>query len=214
MLPRAPFPRFQGATAARRDTGSMQQAELFHQEFVRQGLIYGDTDIRAYLAYLERRLLSGHDGMQGAMEFYVPKSPAPNALSLPNGNIYVHAGLFSALDSEDQLAAVLCHEIAHVTGRHALKSIIARKNTLIGAHIGDLVTGGLGLVYLGAAANFMHFSREQELEADREAIDRLSRAGYRPDAMVEAFRSPSRFPELQHVKQSMYSSRPSYQARM
>ena len=192
---------------------AMKQADLFHQEFERQGLIYGDPEIRAYLGYLEERLLSGHAGMQGAMEFYVLKSPAPNALSLPNGNIYVYAGLFSALESEGQLAAVLCHEIAHVTERHALKSIIARKNTLIGAHIGDLVTGGLGLVYLGAAANFMQFSREQESEADLEAIRRLSRAGYRPQAMVEAFQSLNRFPELKHVKQSIYSSHPSYQSR-
>jgi predicted Zn-dependent protease len=193
---------------------AMEQAELFHEEFERQGLIYGDPKIRAYVGYLEQRLLSGRAEMQGAMEFYVLRSPAPNALSLPNGNIYVHAGLFSALTSEGQVAAVLCHEIAHVTERHSLKSIIARKNTLIGAHIGDLVTGGLGLVYLGAAANFMQFSREQESEADREAIRCLSRAGYRPEAMVEAFQSLSQFPELKHVKQSIYSSHPSYQRRI
>lgn len=193
---------------------AMEQAELYHREFVNQGLLYGDQELTAYLRRIESRLLTRHPAFQGAVALFVFKSPAPNAFALPNGNIYLHAGLFTTLESEDQLAAIAGHEIAHVTERHSVKAVIANKNKLIGSHIADFATGGFGLVYFGTLASIMHFSREQEAEADAVGLAFLSDSGYRPQAMLEAFESLDRNPELRHVKHSIYSSHPSVQSRI
>jgi predicted Zn-dependent protease len=191
-----------------------EQADIFHGDFTEQGLLYNEPEIRAYLEQLERRLLAERDDIQDEIVLYALRSPIPNAFAMPNGNIYVHAGLFTTLTTEDQLAAILSHEIAHVTRKHSVQAVIAQKNTLIGAHIGDFATGGLGLVYFGAFANIMHFSRSQEAEADEVGLEMLASAGYQPRALHEAFESLSKDPELKHVKQSIYSSHPSFKSRM
>jgi predicted Zn-dependent protease len=191
-----------------------EQADKFHADFVERGLIYREAGIRAYLEQMEHRVLREKSDLQGHIRLYIVKAPVPNAFAMPNGNIYVHSGLFTTLETEDQLAAIVSHEIAHVTRRHALKAIISQKNTLIGAHIGDFATGGLGLVYFGAFAHIMRFSRAQESEADEVGLSLLADAGYQPAAMTEAFESLGKDPELKHVKNSIYSSHPSFQSRI
>lgn len=193
---------------------AIEQADLYHREFLEQALLYSDGAITAYLGRLEMRLLSKHPEFQDTIRLFILKSPSPNAFALPNGNIYVNAGLFTTLETDDQLAAIASHEIAHVTERHTVKTVIANKNKLIGSHIMDFATGGTGLVYFGTYASIMHYSREQEAEADAVGLSLLSESGYRPQAMLEAFQSLSKYPELKHVKGSIYSSHPSFDSRL
>lgn len=138
----------------------------------------------------------------------------PLAVQSIGASSYIHAGLFSPLETDDQLAAVISHEIAHITQKHSVKAIISQKNTLIGAHIGDFATGGFGLVYFGAFANIMHFSRAQESEADKVGIVLLSDSGYQPKAMLEIYKSMANLPGLEHRKSSIYSSHPSNKLRI
>ena len=193
---------------------AVEQADLYHREFVEQGLLYSGEQLVAYLGRIESRLLFQQPELQDVIRLFVLKSPAPNAFALPNGNIYVHSGLFTTLETEDQLAAVASHEIAHVTQRHSVKAVISNKNKLVGSHIADFATGGFGLVYFGTLASIMQFSREQEAEADEVGLAILEDSGYQPRAMLEAFESLSKYPELKHVNRSIYSSHPSYQSRM
>ena len=53
-------------------------------------------------------------------EFFVLRDPSPNAFALPNGHVYVHTGMLARLGDEDQLAALLAHEINHVAGHHGI----------------------------------------------------------------------------------------------
>jgi predicted Zn-dependent protease len=193
---------------------AMEQADLYQREFTEQGLLYGDAAIETYLGRVEARLLSQHPEFQDVIRLFILKSPSPNAFAMPNGSIYVHAGLFTAFETEDQLAAIASHEIAHVTERHTVKAVISNKNKLIGSHIADFATGGMGLVYFGTYASIMHYSREQEEEADKVGLSLLSDSGYQPQAMLEAFQSLNKYPELKHVKNSIYSSHPSFQTRI
>ena len=193
---------------------AIEQADLYHREFTEQGLLYGDEAFTAYLGGVESRLLSQHPEFQEVIRLFILKSPSPNAFAMPNGNIYIHAGLFTTLETEDQLAAIASHEIAHVTERHTVKAVISNKNKLIGSHIADFATGGLGLVYFGTYASIMHYSREQEAEADEVGLSLLSDSGYQTQAMLEAFQSLNKYPELKHVKSSVYSSHPSFKARI
>lgn len=190
-----------------------EQADLFHEEFVKKGLLYNDPDMLGYLADLKERLLKDKP-YSDQINIYIIRSATPNAFAMPNGNIYIHSGLLTPLTQEDQLAAILAHEVIHVAHRHGVKGIIDRKNTLVGAHVADFLTGGLGLVYFGAIATIMDYSRDQERAADTEGYALYVSAGYSPDAMLTAFESMQGHPELKHVTQSIYSSHPDYEERI
>ncbi len=112
-----------------------------------------------------------------------------NACALPGGYIIVGRGLFDLLQSEDELAAVLGHEIAHVDNRHAIERLQY-----------DLASKKLGLedVYqLGETAiDVFHagYTKEQELEADRVGLELAVRAGYSPAGGVNLM---NRFEKLE-----------------
>jgi len=120
-------------------------------------------------------------------EFVVFKDDSPNAFALPGGKVGVHTGLFKVVDDETQLAAVLGHELAHVTEGHAGKRIKTAGIALGAATIGGLIlqkkTGNedIGKVaQAGATLGVLQFSRSQELEADHEGTILMARGGYDP----------------------------------
>lgn len=120
-------------------------------------------------------------------EFVVFDDDSPNAFALPGGKVGVHTGLFKVANNETQLAAVLGHELAHVTEGHAGKRIKTAGIALGAATIGGLIlnkkTGNdkAGAIATGAATlGVLQFSRSQELEADHEGTLLMARAGYDP----------------------------------
>jgi predicted Zn-dependent protease len=130
-------------------------------------------------------------------EFNVVDSNQPNAYALPGGKISITRGLLSRFDSEDQLAAVLGHEIGHVTARH---SVVAQsRDALLGVALGVgsavLEAGevkGAGAIALagqvGAALLTTKYSRDQERQADDLGMKYMTAAGYNPRAFVETMR--------------------------
>jgi predicted Zn-dependent protease len=118
-------------------------------------------------------------------EFFVLRDPSPNAFALPNGHVYVHTGMLARLSDEDQLAALLAHEINHVAGHHGIVSHRAtRKKTIAGMVVGGL--GGWGAVIsLGLQASVYGYSRDLEQEADDRAVEVLIASRYDPHALPE-----------------------------
>jgi Zn-dependent protease with chaperone function len=105
---------------------------------------------------------------------YVLRGPRAEASMAPNGALVVSTGVLLRTLTEDQLAYVLAHEVAHYVGRHGLLQWRDLRSRAIAAHIlGNLASLG-SLAWLGAPG----FSREQEAEADRVALDLMVRAGY------------------------------------
>ena len=146
-------------------------------------------------------------------EFNVVDSNEPNAYALPGGKLSITRGLISKMESEDQLASVLGHEIGHVTARHAVAS--ATRQTLLGAALGvggavlqSQGTPGAGAIQLagqlGATLLVQRYSRDQERQADELGMKYMTAAGYNPKAFVETMRilqaaskqEPSRFESL------------------
>lgn len=117
-----------------------------------------------------------------------------NAMALPGGYFFVDSGLILACDSEDELAGVMAHEIAHVAAHHA-----AREMTKLGyMEIGSIPMivfaqgswTGYGVyeaAQLAMPLSFLEFSREYEAEADYLGIQYMYRAGYDPQGMVTIF---------------------------
>ncbi|MGH7027507.1 M48 family metallopeptidase [Brevundimonas sp.] len=130
-------------------------------------------------------------GLAGrSWDYAVFDDAAPNAFVLPSGQIGVTTGLLKLVQNDDQLAAVLGHEVGHVVARHAAERYSTRSTAglVLGAvqsRAGDYsqavgAFGGLG-AQLGL---LLPFSRSHELEADRLGVDYVAAAGYKPSESV------------------------------
>jgi predicted Zn-dependent protease len=131
--------------------------------------------------------------------FGVFESEAPNAVSAPGGYVLLSRGLLEELDSEDQLAAVLAHEVAHISLKHGLQAIKKSRLTTAFSELGKEVASGVGgrdmkklvSAYEGSVEDVFKtlldrgYSRDQEFEADRLGIEVLSRTRYDPRAMLQ-----------------------------
>jgi hypothetical protein len=117
-----------------------------------------------------------------------------NAMALPGGFFYVNSGLILACDSEDELAGVMAHEIAHVAPHHAAREMTKMNYMQIGSIPLMIFTQGTWTGYgiyeaaqLAVPLTFLQFSREYEAEADYLGIQYAYRAGYDPQGMVSIF---------------------------
>jgi predicted Zn-dependent protease len=117
-------------------------------------------------------------------------SPTFNAFAAPGGFIYVHRGLVERMNSVDELASVLSHEIAHVAARHSAAQISKAQLMNIGLFGLTIATKGAirdfrQLIELGAVLAFNKFSRDDEREADYFGTQYMQRAGYNPMAAIK-----------------------------
>ena len=122
--------------------------------------------------------------------FTLLDSSEVNAFALPGGYIYITRGMLAYLDNEAELAAVLGHEIGHVTARHAVRQhsvqTAANATVLAGSLLFPEVAAlGQGVYGLLGGALFSGYGRDHELEADKLGAEYLARSGYDPDAMIE-----------------------------
>lgn len=154
---------------------------------------YGAYDHPALQQYVNEigQKLAKHSHRPGLeYHFLVVDSPEVNAFALPGGYIYITRGILAYLNSEAELAAVLGHELGHVTARHSVQQISAATAAQVGASILQIFVpqarGGLGdtAINLLGGALLSGYGREHELEADRLGAEYLARTGYDPQAMV------------------------------
>ena len=127
-------------------------------------------------------------------EVRVIEDDTPNAFALPGCKIGVHTGLFEVVENDAQLAAVLGHEMAHVTVRHAEERM--SRDVLLNAvlQLGGAVTGAdANMVQLAATAAtlgiVLPFTREQESEADAVGLRYMARAAYDPNEAVQVWKN-------------------------
>ena len=122
-------------------------------------------------------------------EVTVFEEDSPNAFALPGGKIGVHTGLFKAAKNQNQLAAVIGHEIGHVMARHGNERVSTSLATQTGLQTIAIMAGGasrekqqmLGLLGLGAQVGILlPFSRKHESEADQIGLELMARAGFDP----------------------------------
>jgi len=140
-----------------------------------------------------------------------------NAFSLPGGHIYITQSLLEAVESEDELAAVIAHEMAHVALGHGIE--LARREAKINNKAALAVLAAVlagknvdpgnviivaSLVRTGLLSGY---SREAELEADANAVIYLRRAGYHPVAVLTVVEGLARM-ELTHPKLGIFQTHP------
>ena len=163
-------------------------AQLYN-EFTDSDSFYPDQRWQQYVDDLGQLLVRNSDDVGKRYYFFVLDSPEINAFATPDAYIYIHRGLIAYLSSEEELAAVIGHEIAHVVARHAAK----RKTTgLLGTGAGFaamLLTGRSEMMQVADATTktmIAGYGREMELEADRIGAEIIAKAGYNPLAVIDA----------------------------
>ncbi len=144
-------------------------------------------------------------------------SEAINAFALPGGHIGIFTGIFQVAGSQDQLAAVIGHEVAHVTLQHALKRA-NREMTTRGAVVAGAIltgTGQAGVDLFGMAAQLglsLPFSRGEESEADTVGLRYMAAAGFDPRQSVSLWQNMEKKSRLKPAE--LLSTHPSSEHRI
>jgi predicted Zn-dependent protease len=180
-----------------------------------------DARVEAYIARLGSRLAAHAPGYRFPYRYRVVNDRAINAFALPGGFVYVNRGAIEAADTEAQLASVLAHETAHVALRHGTNQATkAYAWQIPAALLGGLLGQGSGAASViaqltaGFALNsiFLHYSREDETQADVLGAQILYDAGYDPRAMAQFFEKIQALNRSQPIE--FFSDHPSPEHRV
>ena len=164
-----------------------------------------DPQIDGYVKRLVARVAEHIPPQAFSIKARVIRNSSMNAFAVPGGYVYVYTGLILNMKHESELAAVIGHELAHVTLRHAARRIEKMKmvnmasmlGTLAGMLIGIAGGGGnmgsLGQAVAmgsmgGAQGAYLSYTQENEREADHLGMNYLIAAGYNPERMVDGFK--------------------------
>lgn len=147
--------------------------------------------------------------------FIVLDTDGVNAFATPGGFIHITRGALGLLNNEAELAGVLAHEISHVTGKHTVKAVQKSRGAQLAANetIGDkavfnrLADTMTELVLAG-------FSRDEELEADREGTRLANEVGYAPNGLQVFLQRLADRNKASTEKQGLFASHPEMQARL
>jgi beta-barrel assembly-enhancing protease len=173
----------------------VQLGKQMQQQVRNEVPVVADAAVAEYVRGIGRRLAAKAGGPRYPYSFTVANQREINAFALPGGPVWVHRGVIAAARNEAQLAAVMAHEIAHISRRHAAdrmtKQLIA--NGLIG-FMGALLGNDSGArsaqvgARLLAGGYMLKFSRDDERDADAAGATLMRRAGWDPREMAAFMR--------------------------
>src|SRR5690349_21647382 len=174
-------------------------ASVLH-ELRSYGLVLDDALLDEYINALGYRLVANSERPDLPFTFFIMRDNEINAFAVPGGYIAANVGLITAMSREDELAAVLSHEISHITQQHLLRAFEDMKKMSLPvmlAMLGVLIASSRTHDDTGTAAIMtgtslmqqrqINFTRHDEAEADRVGIQTMARAGYDPLAMADTF---------------------------
>jgi beta-barrel assembly-enhancing protease len=185
----------------------VQMGQELVVEVEKEYKIYRDPAVTAYVQSVGDRVARVSDRTDIEYHFAVIEKDEINAFAMPGGYIYVYTGLMKDLDDEAQLAAVIAHEVGHVTARHATERLTAIYGYQILANLilGENPNFWAGLVAdIFSTTGMLAYSRKNEYEADRLGTTYANAAGYDPRGMTDLLgklvamqdREPSKLEEL------------------
>mgnify|MGYP001366648954 FL=1 len=165
----------------------IQMGREYNAQILKQYPVYQDQSLQEYVQSIGESLALKSHRPELVYRFTVLDSPDINAFALPGGYIYINRGLMSYLSSEEELAAVLGHEIGHVTARHSVRQysqaqLMGILSTAVEINSGR--TAG-NLANLASGALLSGYGRDMELEADDLGAQYIYQEGYSPQGMYE-----------------------------
>jgi predicted Zn-dependent protease len=140
-----------------------------------------DREIQRYVESVGRRVASRTERKLPYRFHYIADRDFINAFALPGGHVFIGAGLIERMDTEDELAAVLAHELEHIDHRHCAERY----------QLQNALDEGSPLA-IPVAVFEAGYSKSEELEADREGLLLAARAGYSPNGTLQILRTLDR----------------------
>ena len=171
-----------------------QEIELgreYDRQIVAEMGLHPDTALQAYVQELGMRLARNSERPHLPWTFRVVDDPVVNAFALPGGFIYITRGILAHLNSEAELAAVMGHEIGHVTAQHGVNQVSRAMLAQLGlgaasifsetvARYSDVANAAMGLL-------FLKYGRDDERQSDDLGLRYMRAAGYDPREMADVF---------------------------
>jgi predicted Zn-dependent protease len=184
---------------------TLQQEEDLSREFMKLIMahyeIIKDPVIVNYVNDVGQKIVSALPPQPFSYHFYVIKEDTYNAFATPAGHIFIYSGLLDAMDSEEELACILGHEISHVVCRHISQKIERSEKANIATIAGVVAGVLLGTAGASAAGNALTvgsvaagqayalaYSREDERQADQIGLNLLRKAGYNGEGLLSTLK--------------------------
>ncbi|MBN9673348.1 M48 family metalloprotease [Labrenzia aggregata] len=173
------------------------------------GGVYNDPGAERAVASVVGRLVAASDDPSQSYKITILNSPAINAFALPGGYLYVTRGLLALANDTSEVAAVLAHEMAHVTANHAIKrQQRAEAKELANRIVTDVVQDSeeARKAIVSSQLSFARFSQVQELEADAIGVKTLAKAGFDPYAASRFLKSMAAYARYQSAEKETPSA--------
>ena len=180
------------------EAAEIAEGRKSHADVLQEYGVLKNPRVQAYVNDIGQRLARQSQRANLQWTFTVLDSPEINAFALPGGYVYITRGIMVYLDSEADLAAVIGHEIGHVTARHGAQRATRQQDaglgvlaaSVLGALLESQGVGGAGraasdLSQTVAAGYISRYGREQELQADGLGAEYLSRVRFDPRNMID-----------------------------
>ncbi|MDP2905217.1 MAG: Maf and M48 domain-containing protein [Candidatus Omnitrophota bacterium] len=165
----------------------VQMGRNVSKQVVEQLKIAQDPLMTKRVKDIGKKIVAVCDRKDIEYEFDVIEDPEVNAFSLPGGYVYINSGLIEKIDSDDELAGVIGHEVGHIVARHSIKRLQGSQlYTLLMVLASQAPSSGEVATAADAAITqlMLGYSREDELLADQLGARYLKKSGYNPQAMV------------------------------
>ena len=144
-------------------------------QLMQSGEILSGDPLTAYVNEVADIILAGDSRLRNKLRFYVARNPVPNAFALPNGVIIINTGLLARLNTEAELAFILCHETVHFTEKHSIEEFLVNE---------QLERESRGTLFKQGSDRYDNllkskkYSRDQEIEADEDGFELFKSTPY------------------------------------
>jgi predicted Zn-dependent protease len=171
----------------KKESKDVRTAKQMHVAFTQQMGVHQDINLQEYVQRVGEKLAAVSEMPELEWHFTIIDTDDVNAFATMGGYVYISRGILPYFQNEADLAAVLGHEIGHITAEHLKKQ--QRKGMLSGiASAATAIFTGMpalaDLTNMAGQAIISGYGREAELEADRLGASYLAKAGYDPEAMI------------------------------
>ncbi len=201
ILPETPAAAEQTVDALTRNDPNAAMGAREHPRILENyGGQYRDPQVEKLVARVAGALTAVSENPRQTYRITILNSPSINAFALPGGYLYVTRGLLALATDASEIAAVLSHEMAHVTANHGIERQRREEAEAISNEVISEVLPGnpeVGQIAARGKLRLAAFSRQQELEADAIGIRMLAEAGYDPYAASRFLRSMAAYAQYE-----------------
>jgi predicted Zn-dependent protease len=164
------------------ESAEIQMGKQYAQEVEAQMPLLDDPVLQAYVERVGLALAGVSERPDLPWSFQIVDDPVVNAFALPGGPVYLTRGIMAHFSSEAEMAAVLGHEIGHITARHSVEQISRAQLAGIGLAVGSMLSRDVarysGLSSVGLQVLFLSFGRDDEHQSDMLGVRYAGRANY------------------------------------